>query len=68
VSPDVARLAAGAATALVVIDVVLVARGVIGPVCLADAAAEVALVAWWAAAGVRKPAPAQSPRHFTSSP
>jgi hypothetical protein len=49
VTAEVAALAVGTALALTAIDVVFVARGVIPPIYLADAAAEVALVAGWGA-------------------
>ena len=50
VTPEVARLAVGSALALTAIDVTFVARRVIDPIYLADAAAEVVLVLWWAVA------------------
>lgn len=50
VTPEVAGLAVGFALALTGIDVVFVSRGVIAPIYLADAAAELILVGWWAAA------------------
>lgn len=52
-TPEVAALAVGAALALTGIDVVFVVRGVIPPVYLADAAAELLLVLWWGVAGYR---------------
>jgi hypothetical protein len=48
--PEVGLLAVGSALGLAAIDVVYVARRVIPPVYLADAAAEVALIAAWAVA------------------
>jgi hypothetical protein len=56
VTPEVALLAAGSALALTAIDVIFVARRVIDPIYLADAAAEVVLLLWWAVAWARKPA------------
>jgi hypothetical protein len=53
VTPEVALLAVGSALALTAIDVIFVARGVIDPIYLADAAAEVVLVGWWAFAWAR---------------
>jgi hypothetical protein len=47
VTAEVGLLAVGAALALAGIDVVFVSREVIRPVYLADAAVELALVAWW---------------------
>jgi hypothetical protein len=47
VTAEVALLAVGAALALAGIDVVFVAREVIRPIYLADAAVEVLLAAWW---------------------
>jgi hypothetical protein len=49
-TPEVVLLAVGCALALAGIDVVFVSRGVIDPIYLADAAAEVVLVTWWALA------------------
>lgn len=54
VSPEVALLAVGSALALAAIDVTFVARRVIDPIYLADAAAEVVLVLWWAVAWARR--------------
>jgi hypothetical protein len=51
--PEAAVLAIASAAALTGIDVVYVARGVIAPIYLADAAAEVVLIAAWAVALVR---------------
>jgi hypothetical protein len=53
VTPEVMLLAVGAALGLTGIDVIFVARGAIAPIYLADAAAELVLVAWWAVAGSR---------------
>jgi hypothetical protein len=53
VSWEVVLLGAGAAAALGLVDVIFVARGVIPPVYLADAAAEAALVVWWGAVAAR---------------
>ena len=47
VTAEVALLAVGAALALAGIDVVFVAREVIRPIYLADAAVEILLTAWW---------------------
>ena len=58
VTPEVALLAVGSALALAAIDVTFVARKVIDPIYLADAAAEVVLVLWWAVAWTRRPADA----------
>jgi len=55
---EVAVLAAGSAVALTAIDVIYVARGTIAPIYLLDAAAEVMLLAGWAAAVRRLPAAA----------
>jgi hypothetical protein len=46
-SPEVVLLAVGSALGLTAIDVVYVARDVIPPIYLADAAVEVVLVAGW---------------------
>ena len=43
-------LAVGSAAALTAIDVIYVAKRVISPIYLADAAPEIALIAWWAIA------------------
>jgi hypothetical protein len=56
VTPEVAFLAVGSALALTAIDVIFVTRKVIDPIYLADAAAEVLLVNWWAVAWSRRPA------------
>ena len=56
VTPEVAVLAVGTALGLAGIDAVFVARGVIAPVYLLDAAAEVLLVLWWAV-GLRRGTP-----------
>jgi len=53
ITPEVVLLACGCALALAGIDVVFVARQVIDRVYLADAAAELLLVGWWAAARSR---------------
>ncbi len=49
---EVLVLAVGGAVALTAIDVVYAARGVIAPIYLADAAAEVVLLVGWACAAV----------------
>lgn len=54
VTPEVALLAVGSALALTAIDAIFVARRVIDPIYLADAAAEVVLVGWWAVAWARR--------------
>jgi hypothetical protein len=54
VTPEVALLAVGSALALAAIDVIFVTRGVIDPIYLADAVAEVLLVGWWAVAWARR--------------
>ncbi|WP_439631429.1 hypothetical protein [Gemmata sp.] len=57
-TPEVALLAAGSAAGLIAIDVIYVARGVIPPVYLADAAFEAVLIAAWfwvAASGRLRP-------------
>ena len=46
--PEVVLLAVGSAGALTAVDVVFVARGMIPPIYLLDAAAEVVLIAAWA--------------------
>jgi hypothetical protein len=46
--PEVAVLALSSAAGLTAIDVIYVARGVLLPVYLADAAAEVVLIVAWA--------------------
>lgn len=53
ITPEVVLLACGVALALAGIDVTFVARRVIDPIYLADAAAEVVLVLWWAVARSR---------------
>lgn len=53
VSWEALALGAGGAAALGAVDVVFVARDVIPPVYLADAAAEAVFVLWWAAVAVR---------------
>ena len=53
-SPEVALLAVASALALTGIDVVYVSRGTIAPIYLADAAAEVILIAAWAFVLVRR--------------
>lgn len=55
VTPEIALLAAGSAAALTAIDVIYTARRVIRPVYLLDAAAEVGLIAAWAAVTARDP-------------
>jgi hypothetical protein len=45
--PEAAVLAVGSALGLTAIDVIYVARGVIDPIYLADAAAEIVLIAAW---------------------
>src|SRR5215213_3149214 len=55
ITPEVSILAVGSALALAGIDLVFVLRGVISWVYLLDAAAEVALIAWWVAAHVGAP-------------
>jgi hypothetical protein len=50
ITPEVVLLAVGAALGLTAIDVIFVARQVIDPIYLLDAAAEVLLVVGWAAA------------------
>ena len=49
ITPDVVLLACGSSVALAGIDVVFVARRVIDPIYLADAAAQAVLLGWWAA-------------------
>lgn len=56
VTPEVGVLAVGSALALAAIDVTFVARRVIDPIYLADAAAEVVLMLGWAAAWIARPA------------
>jgi hypothetical protein len=53
VTREVVLLGAGAALALGLVDVVFVAREVIPPIYLADAAPEAVFVLWWAAVAVR---------------
>jgi hypothetical protein len=48
VTQEVALLGLGSALALTAIDVTYVAKGVIAPIYLADAAAEMLLIALWA--------------------
>lgn len=55
VTPEIALLAAGSAAALTAIDVIYTARRVIRPVYLLDAAAELGLIAAWAAVAARHP-------------
>jgi hypothetical protein len=50
---EVLALGAGTAAALGAVDVVFVARDVIPPVYLADAAVEAVLILWWAIVAVR---------------
>jgi hypothetical protein len=57
VTADIILLAVGSAVALTAIDVIFVARQVIAPIYLADAAAEVVLIAWWAVAASRSRSP-----------
>jgi hypothetical protein len=47
VSPPVILLAIGAALALLVVEVVYVAKRVISPIYLGDALAELILIGWW---------------------
>ena len=68
VTPEVALVAVGSALALAAIDVIFVARGVIDPIYLADAAVEVLLVGWWAIAEAQQLARARSPRRPSSPP
>jgi hypothetical protein len=56
VSAEIAVLAVAAATGLTAIDVIYVARQVIAPIYLLDAAIEVVLIAGWIAALVAAPA------------
>lgn len=51
VHPELRALAAGSAAALAAIDITYASRGRISPIYLLDAAAEIGLVAAWAAAG-----------------
>jgi hypothetical protein len=53
-APEAAALAIGSAAALGAVDTVYAARGRISKVYLLDAAAELALVATWTAALMRK--------------
>jgi hypothetical protein len=53
-SPEVAVLAIGAAFGLTAIDVIYVSRGVIAPIYLVDAGAEVVLILAWAVALLRR--------------
>jgi hypothetical protein len=46
-TPEVAVLAVGSAAGLIAIDVIYVARGVISPIYLADAALEAAFIVAW---------------------
>src|SRR5215212_9191171 len=50
---EVLALGAGTAAALGAVDVVFVARDVIPPVYLADAAVEAVLILWWVLVAVR---------------
>lgn len=50
--PEVMTLAVGSASGLAAVDVVYVAKRVIAPIYLLDAAAEAVLVAGWACAAV----------------
>jgi hypothetical protein len=52
--PEVAVLAVASAVGLVGIDVIYVARQVIAPIYLADAAAEAVLIAAWVFVSVRE--------------
>jgi hypothetical protein len=54
-TPEIAVLAVGCALGLAAIDVVYVARRVIFPIYLLDAAAEVMLVAGWAIGWMTQP-------------
>ena len=56
-TPEVVLLAVGSALALAAVDAIFVARQVIPPIYLADAAVEVCLVIWWGAAVGRRPVP-----------
>lgn len=58
VTPEVTLLAVGAALGLTGIDVVFVVRNVIPPIYLADAAAELVLVAAWTLAAMLSGSPA----------
>ncbi len=53
VSWEVLVLGVGSAAALGAVDAVFVTRGVIPPIYLADAAAEVVFVLWWAVVAAR---------------
>jgi hypothetical protein len=53
VSPEIALVAVGCAAALTAVDLAYVARRVIGPVYLLDAAAEAGLLVWWALVAAR---------------
>jgi hypothetical protein len=55
VGTEVLTLAVGSAVGLMAIDLVFVARGVLQWVYLADAAAEVLLIGWWAVAHFARP-------------
>lgn len=50
VNPPVIALAAGAAASLALVEIVYVAKRVIPPIYLGDAAVELVLIAWWAIA------------------
>lgn len=55
IAREIVVLAIGAALGLTAIDVIYVARQVIAPIYLLDAAIEVFLIAGWIAAGVAEP-------------
>lgn len=55
VTPEIALLAAGSASALAAVDVHYTRRGIIPPVYLLDAAAETVLIAGWAALAAAAP-------------
>ncbi|HEX8310415.1 MAG TPA: hypothetical protein VF614_03790 [Chthoniobacteraceae bacterium] len=55
VTPEIEVLAIGSALALMMIDIIYVSAGVIPPIYLADAAAELALILCWSVA-LLKPA------------
>jgi hypothetical protein len=48
VNPPVVALAIGAAASLILVEIVYVLKRVISPIYLADAAAELILIVWWA--------------------
>ena len=63
VSAEIAYLGIGSALALGAIDVIFGLRGVISWIYLLDAAAQVGLIAWWAATLGRSPPPVP-PGHY----